>query len=638
MTSSGKIHLRVGFSWIGILLFTCVLSLLSATPARAQSDGCVSSYGGVIDGKVNPVPPAHIQFDGNCIIRNFPASNPFTSNSSFYGNNPTSWLVIFDNGVFTGNMSCDKSQGNFIWFTNGSTSGLKPNCQNLFVPTEKINKQNPAGQTTATIGVPFTYKMTIPVLFDPLSGTVINSNGSPNDLHDITVTDDLNATGADLTYVSQRAYWLNPTRTPILDTVSNVGRVLTFGNFPTVVPAGQQFVIEVTVVLNDTPANVPGKQFINTAKWQFGRLIGGTFYEPLPGQWGVTPPMTIAGPVPVVRKSGPATMNLGQWGNFTIDVQNTGLSDAWNVSLRDLLPHGATGGMCDLTPEILSARVFAADGVTAVAGKGPLNPGSDYSLSYSAAPNCQLDMTMLTAAGRIGPNERLIIRYRTQLDATTQNGATLTNVAGAIQWFNGDSSVPSRKTYTGSLTNGTPGILDNQDAFTVTVALSGYFFEKTVADLTSGANPATTAAPGDKLRYTLRFRTTTQALSNFRIFDEPDALNAQADFARGTLTLVTSPAGADISATSSTGGPKGTGFVDISNLSPPGNSDVLIQFDITLKPAIANGTVVTNQATLFAANGSTFALSDDPNVNGTVDPTRVTILSAASDPALVVTK
>src|SRR5437773_7341773 len=346
----------------------------------------------------------------------------------------------------------------------------------------------------------------------------------------------------------------------------------------------------------------------------------------------------VAGPVLVVTKSGPATMNLAQWGNFSIDVQNTGTSDAWNVSLRDLLPHGATGGMCDLTPEIQSAQVFAADGVTAVAGKGPLNAGSDYSLSYSAAPNCQLDITMLTAAGRIGPNERLIIRYRTQLDANSQNGVTLTNVAGTIQWFNGDSSNPNRKSSTRTLTNGTPGVLDHEDAHTVTVALAGYFFEKTVADLTSGVNPATSAAPGDKLRYTLRFRTTNQALSNFRIFDEMDALNAQPDFAPGTLTLVTSPAGADISATSSTGGTKGTGVIDVRNLSLPVNGEAVIQFDITLKPAVANSTVVTNHATLFAANGSTFASSDDPNVNGTVDPTRVTILSAASDPALVLTK
>src|SRR5205809_103553 len=152
------------------------------------------------------------------------------------------------------------------------------------------------------------------------------------------------------------------------------------------------------------------------------------------------------------------------------------------------------------------------------------------------------------------------------------------------------------------------------------------FFDKTVADLTSGANPATTAAPGDKLRYTLRFRTTSQSVSNFRIFDELDALNATADFAPGTLTLVASPADADISATSSTGGTKGTGVIDIRNLSLPANGEALIQFDITLKSPITNGTVVTNQSTLRRSDGTTLMLSDDPNVGGAADPTRVTIV------------
>jgi len=299
----------------------------------------------------------------------------------------------------------------------------------------------------------------------------------------------------------------------------------------------------------------------------------------------------------VVNKTGPATMNLGQLGNFALDVQNTGSIDAWNVSLRDLLPDGPTGGMCDLAPQILSARVFAADGVTPVPGKGPLVAGIDYSLTWSPAPACRLDLTMLTAAGRIGPNERLIVSYRTQLDAGTQNGITLTNVAGAIQWFNGDSNNPNRVVTNRTLTNGTPGILDHEDAHTVTVNLVGYFFDKTVADLTSGANPATTAAPGDTLRYTLRFQTTNTALAGFRIFDEMDALNATADFAPGTLTLVTVPAGADASNTNGTGGAKGTGVLDIRNLSLPLNSPLLIQFDITLKPVLANGTVVTDQAT-----------------------------------------
>jgi uncharacterized repeat protein (TIGR01451 family) len=635
MTFSGTDFARTGYSWLRLLLFPIALLLLSAVPALA--DDCVADLGGVVDGTVITVIPSQINIDGNCTFRNFSASNPLTSNISFFGNNPTSWLVVFDNVVFTGNMSCNlNSQGNLLWFTNGSTSGLKQSCLNLLIPVEKINKQNPPGQTTAAIGVPFTYKLTIPILFDPATGTVINNSGSPNDLHSITVTDDLNATGASLTYVSHVATWRS-SGTSVPHTFSNVGGVLTFANFP-IVPAGDQILIDLTVVLNDTPANAPGTQFINTAKWEFGRLISGVFYSPLPGEWGVTPPMTIAAPVLTVTKSGPATMNLGQWGNFALDVQNTGLSDAWNATLRDLLPNGATGGMCNLTPEILSAQVFAADGVTPIPGKGPLSAGSGYSLNYSAAPSCQLEITMLTAAGRIGPNERLIVRYRTRLDANTQNGVTLTNIAGAIQWFNGDSSNANRISSNRTLTNGTPGVLDHEDAHTVTVALSGYFFDKTVADLTSGANPATTSVPGNKLRYTLRFRTTNSALANFRIFDDLDSLNASPVFAAGTLTLVTVPAGADISATNATGGTKGTGVIDIRNLNLPVNGEALIQFDVTLKPAISNGTVAINQATARLADGTFVALSDDPNVNGTADPsvagdedpTRVTIASAAA--------
>src|SRR6266851_2711138 len=320
MTSSDTNNARPRGSWIKILLFAFGLLLLSAIPAHAQSTvNCPSpANGGVIDGFVNPVPPVNVQIDGNCTFRNFPASNPLTTNIQFFGNNSTSWLVIFDNVDYIGNISCDKPQGNAIWFVNGSTTTVRPNCQNLFIPVEKIDKQNPPGPPVASIGVPFTYKLTIPVLFDPLSGIVINNQGSPNDLHSVIVT----------------------------------------------------------VVLNNVPANAPGTQFFNTAKWQFGRLINGIFYQPLPGENGITPPMTIAAPNLTLTKTGPATMSVGQWGQFGLNVQNTGTSDAWNATLLDQLPSGATGGMCSTTPQVLSAQVFQADGVTPVAGKGPLVPGT----------------------------------------------------------------------------------------------------------------------------------------------------------------------------------------------------------------------------------------------------------------------
>ena len=120
-----------------------------------------------------------------------------------------------------------------------------------------------------------------------------------------------------------------------------------------------------------------------------------------------------------------------------------GFTAAFNVTLVDRLPNGPTGGMCDTTPQVLSARVFAADGVTPVPGKGPLVQGTDYSLAYNGAA-CELTFNTLTAASVIGVGERLIIAYRTQLDADTQNGITLTNVAGATQWYNDFGSNPGR--------------------------------------------------------------------------------------------------------------------------------------------------------------------------------------------------
>src|SRR6266446_1775604 len=275
MTSSDTNNARPRGSWIRILLFPFALLLLTAIPARAQSvGGCVANFGGVIDGFLNPVLPSQINIDGNCTIRNFPASNPLTSNISFVGT-LRGVLVIFDNVVFTGNMSCDSVHENKLWFVNGSSSTLKQSCQNLLIPVEKIEKANPPGPPFVTVGVPFTWKLTIPVLFDPATATVV-----------------------DLTYVSHTITWLDD-GTPVPHTFTNVGNVLTFDNIP-IVTAGRQFIINLTVVLNNTPVNAPGKQFINTAKWDFGRLIGGVFYQPLPGESGVTPPLTIAAPVLVV--------------------------------------------------------------------------------------------------------------------------------------------------------------------------------------------------------------------------------------------------------------------------------------------------------------------------------------------------
>src|SRR5262245_26862316 len=128
--------------WIKFLLLPFAFLLLTAVSARA--DDCVGDYGGIIDGRfVNPA-PSQIQIDGNCTIRNFTVSNPLSSNISFLtqpGQTDQRWLVIMDNVRHTGQMSCNSVAGHMIWFTNGSSTGIHQNCQNLLIPVEKIDKR-----------------------------------------------------------------------------------------------------------------------------------------------------------------------------------------------------------------------------------------------------------------------------------------------------------------------------------------------------------------------------------------------------------------------------------------------------------------------------------------------------------------
>ena len=184
-----------------------MLLLCGSMVANAQNAvNCSDFPNGTIDGNVDPNPPSNINIDTTCRVSNFPESNPLTSNFAFYtspGQNDDRWLLVFDNVYHTGQMSCNAKAGHKIWFVNGASSTIKPSCQSLLIPVEKIDKRNPAGTTTAAIGVPFTYTLTIPVLFNPNTGvnSVVDWTGSVNDLHSIPLTDDLNALGVDVTFL-----------------------------------------------------------------------------------------------------------------------------------------------------------------------------------------------------------------------------------------------------------------------------------------------------------------------------------------------------------------------------------------------------------------------------------------------------
>jgi len=578
-----------------LLLGLALLSLGGVRPAHAQSANCVGNYGtppgtppGVLNGFVNPTPPNVpnlLQIDGACTIENYPAPTGYAGSITWLSTNNT--LLIFNNVDFTGNMSCDSHEhGDFIWFVNGS--GSRPHilkCANLFAPVDKIDKQNPPGPPFVSIGVPFTYTLTFPEQVNALTGAVINPNGSNVEVDQATVTDNLNATGVSLSYVSSSAAWKG-SGAAVPFGVTNAGGVLTFSGFPAI-PAGQQIVLQITVVLNNAvPPNSPGTQFSNTASWTLGTTIGGTFHYPLPGQNGISsPPLTIAAPQPVMTKSGPATMNIGQLGQFALNVQNTGNIDLWNATIVDKLPTGATGGMCATPPQILSARVFQADGVTPVPGKGPLVAGTDYTVSFAGTPACTLTLNMLSAAAVISPTQRLIVTYQTQLDANSQKGATLTNVAGATQWYNGPSSSSGRQTYICTLTNGTPGVADCQDAHTVTAAISAVTVTKQVT-VVGGGLPV----PGATLDYLVHVTNTSAIpVTPVVITDNLNAAGPGAlTYVNGTATMNGSPNGVSVAGNVIT--------ADYSSIHGPLTSGgtIDLRFRATLGSALTAGTIVTN--------------------------------------------
>ena len=580
-------HVGTRRGWMAILLLGLALLFLSGVrPAHAQSANCVGNYGGVVDGNVYRTPPNLLQIDGPCTIQNYPASNPDAGSISWLSVNNT--LLVFNNVDFIGNMSCDSNEhGDFVWFVNGSvTRSHILKCASLFAPVDKIDKQNPTGPPFVSIGVPFTYTLTFPQLINSLTGAVVNPNGSDVEVDQVTVTDNLNATGVSLSYVTSSAAWKGSGAPIPAITTTNTGGLLTFSNFPAI-PPGQQIVLSVTVVLNNAvPPNSPGTQFFNTANWTLGTTVGGTFHYPLPGQQGVSsPPLTIAAPTLVMTKGGPATMSPGQPGQFTLNVQNTGNSDAWNATIVDKLPTGATGGMCTTAPQILSAQVFQANGVTAVPGKGPLAAGTDYTISYSGAPTCTLTLNMVSAAAAIGPTQRLIVTYQTQLDANTQNGASLTNVAGATQWFSGPNSSAGRAGYTCTLTNGTPGVADCQDAHTVTASVPALTITKQVTVVGGGA-----PLPGATLAYLVHVTNTSAYPVDTVVINDnlATAGSGALTYVAGTATMNGSPNGLNASGNNISANYFGT----YGPLAPGGTID--LSFQATLGSTLAAGTTVTN--------------------------------------------
>jgi len=475
-------------------------------------------------------------------------------------------------------------------------------------PPDAIYKANT--QATATIGEAFNYQITIPATpyLEPL--------------YDVRIYDDLAASAADLSYVSVSKIAGSGPWTPV-NNGTPTGLVIEDLATGIDIPIGEQIVIDVTVRLDDTPTNVRGLTFTNTASYTYNRLNDAPATQ-LNGAAGTTQPMTVVEPDPLtLEKTGPAQMQLGLAGNFTLNVHNAGDSPAYGLTITDILPNGATGGTCDAAPTQFAAQVFAADGTTAVSPV--LTEGTDYSVTFNPDPVCTVTINTLAPAAAIGGDQRLIVNYQNYLDPDSQQGVNLTNIAGVTEWFGLDVSdaalAPYARTYARVITDGTVNVLDHEDAHTVLVFVPVLIFEKTVVNVTTGEDPGTVATPGDRLRYSLRIENASDTpLDGFRIVDELDRLNGFPSFQPGTLNLVTIPAAAVTTSTDPTGGAAGTGLLDIDGLSLGGLGEtVLVEFEVDLASVIPDANFVYNQSEMRFA-GLQVALSDDPYVNGVADP------------------
>ena len=247
--------------------------------------------------------------------------------------------------------------------------------------------------------------------------------------------------------------------------------------------------------------------------------------------------MTIVGADTLtLEKSGPAIVQLETPATYTLNIHNTSTGTVWNPIITDRIPNEATGGMCGAGPSNVSARIFLADGVTPVSP--PLVENTDFTIEFNGDPTCEWRFNLLSPVGGVPSDQRLIVNYDVALDPSTENGLTLTNVAGVTRWYSADPNAAGAapRIFDRVLTDGTPGTMDHEDNHTITTEAPIMAFEKSVQNMTTGQNPGSNASPGDTLRYTIQVSNSGPVgFSSFSIVDEVELSSTPQRLAPGSL-------------------------------------------------------------------------------------------------------
>jgi len=494
-----------------------------------------------------------------------------------------------------------------------------------------LDKLNPVLPVESPLGVsigqPFDYAITVPLV--PLNTS----------LYDIRILDDLTAIpGTDLVFVdvTNTVGVFNPinTGTPFNLVIEDITNGIDTAPM-------QNAAVALTVMLRNTPNNVSGNTFMNTANYTFNSVNGVIATQGL-GMPDTTLALMIVEPVLEITKMGPPAPSLVRFDvpiAYTLTVENTGNGPAYDTTITDLLPlvpdnAPLTGGTCNRLPENVTVQILKDDD-TLVAS---LVQDTDFVVVHTPAPTCTLAITTTTPLAVIQYDEKMLITYNTYLDIDSQNGALLTNTASVTQYFSQDTPTGVVMGEIRQYVNDLASPLD-ESQYTVTVEAPDLLITKVPYNVTTAASGAA-ADPGDVLRYTITMQNNGPvAAVDFSLSDIPDALNPPPgyfDFA--TLANVVVPVGAAFTLDPITGTLNVTGL----NLAPLGSVDAMgnptdsltIEFEIQLIPVINSGTVVFNQGNASVTGFSPLP-TDDPAIVGAANPTE-TLIDAA--PAFLVSK
>jgi uncharacterized repeat protein (TIGR01451 family)/fimbrial isopeptide formation D2 family protein len=345
--------------------------------------------------------------------------------------------------------------------------------------------------------------------------------------------------------------------------------------------------IDYWVTVADIPENVQDHSLTIPAHLEYTDGSGGLVVKPEQNAG-----IAVVEPLLAIAKTGPAAVNLGTNADFTVTVQNSGLGTAWQTVVTDTLP---------------AEMKAQAPVITAIiAGGRTLTASTDYDAQYDAAAGVWT-ITLKSNPARIAPGEALTVSYQSVLNNEVFTGKDITNTAAVTRYYSLDSSGgvgPETRTYPA-------GPVKDELTFTLLTPVM----------VALGEVDKATASPGEVLHY----KVTLTNNGNTDVTEATLTTGAGVDFRSGTIAGVT--AGSGSYAINPAGGANGTGSIVFSGVSiPKDGGQAVFEWDITLKPALAHGTLAEQTAQL--------------NVPGFPAPIAVNIPKTLiqSAPALAVTK